>query len=118
MIFPYSECDILAVELSGEIGLKQVLAALLEAEINIHYVYAFTRRPEGRVAFALHVEDSRNRGPGAGTPRFQGAGSAGYIPLRPAFCQRGQGGPVGANRRARPADPLRAGAAIPGAVRA
>ena len=55
--FPYSECDILAVELAGEIGLKQVLAALLEAEINIHYVYAFTRRPEGRTAFALHVED-------------------------------------------------------------
>jgi len=56
--FPYSECDILAVELSGEIGLKQVLAALLEAEINIHYVYAFTRRPDGRAAFAMHVEDS------------------------------------------------------------
>jgi hypothetical protein len=56
--FPYSECDILAVELAGEIGLKQVLAALLEAEINIHYVYAFTKRPEGRAAFALNVEDS------------------------------------------------------------
>jgi hypothetical protein len=55
--FPYSESDILAVELSGETGLKQVLAALLEAEINIHYVYAFTKRPEGRTAFALHVED-------------------------------------------------------------
>jgi hypothetical protein len=55
--FPYSESDILAVELSGETGLKQVLAALLEAEINIHYVYAFTKRPEGRIAFALHVED-------------------------------------------------------------
>ncbi|MFA5057552.1 MAG: acetolactate synthase [Opitutaceae bacterium] len=56
--FSYSENDILAVELAGEANLKQVLAALLEAEINIQYVYAFTKRPEGRSAFALHVEDA------------------------------------------------------------
>jgi hypothetical protein len=56
--FAYSESDILAVEISGEASLKQVLAALLEAEINIHYVYAFTKRPEDRAAFALHVEDT------------------------------------------------------------
>ena len=56
--FPYGECDILAVEMAGESGLKQVLAALLEAEINIHYVYAFLKRPEARAAFALHVEDA------------------------------------------------------------
>ncbi len=55
--FPCSECDILAVEMTGEASLKQVLAALLEAEINIHYVYAFARRPENRSAFVLHVED-------------------------------------------------------------
>lgn len=55
--YSFGECDILAVEVSGETNLKQVLAALLEAEINIHYVYSFTRRPEGRSAFALHVED-------------------------------------------------------------
>ena len=56
--YPANECDLLAVELAGESGLKQVLAALLEAEINIHYVYAFLKRPEGRAAFALHVEDA------------------------------------------------------------
>jgi hypothetical protein len=56
--FSYGESDILAVELSGETSFKQVLTALLEAEINIHYVYAFTKRPEGRSAFALHVEDA------------------------------------------------------------
>ncbi|MDD2763050.1 MAG: acetolactate synthase [Opitutaceae bacterium] len=56
--FSYSENDILAVELAGEASLKQVLAALLEAEINIQYVYAFTKRPEGRSAFAMHVEDA------------------------------------------------------------
>ena len=56
--FPFGETDILAVEMSGEASLKQVLAALLEAEINIHYVYSFLKRPEGRSAFALHVEDA------------------------------------------------------------
>jgi hypothetical protein len=56
--FSYSEGDILAVEVAGETNLKQVLAALLEAEINIHYLYAFTKRPEGRAAFALRVEDA------------------------------------------------------------
>jgi hypothetical protein len=56
--FPFGEADILAVEMSGESGLKQVLAALLEAEINIQYVYSFMKRPEGRAAFALHVEDA------------------------------------------------------------
>lgn len=56
--YSYGETDILTVEISGDTSLKQVLAALLEAEINIHYVYAFIKRPEGRSAFALHVEDA------------------------------------------------------------
>jgi len=55
--FPYAEADILAAEIPAEGTLKQVLAALLEVEINIHYVYAFAKRPEGRSAFVFHVED-------------------------------------------------------------
>ena len=39
--FPYSEGEVLAVEITDESDLKGVLAALLEAEINIHYVYSF-----------------------------------------------------------------------------
>ena len=35
-----------------------VLAALFEAEINIHYIYSFIKRPEGRAAFAINVEDA------------------------------------------------------------
>jgi hypothetical protein len=56
--FPYTECDVLAVEISDESDLKQVLAALLEAEINIHYVYSFIKRPEGRAALAINAEDT------------------------------------------------------------
>src|SRR5579883_892731 len=38
--FAYSECDVLAVEINDESELNAVLAALFEAEINIHYVYS------------------------------------------------------------------------------
>jgi hypothetical protein len=56
--FPYVETDVLAVEISDESELKGVLAALVEAEINIHYVYSFIKRPAGKSALAISVEDA------------------------------------------------------------
>ncbi len=56
--FAFTECDVLAVEISDESQLKGVLSALLTVEINIHYLYAFLMRPEGRSALALKVEDN------------------------------------------------------------
>ncbi|MEI6463669.1 MAG: acetolactate synthase [Verrucomicrobiota bacterium] len=55
--FPYSEGEVLAVELTDESELKGVLAALLEAEINVFYVYSFIKRPEGRSALVISTED-------------------------------------------------------------
>ena len=55
--FPYSESTVLAVEINDESDFNGVLAALLEAEINIHYIYSFMKRPEGRCALAMNVED-------------------------------------------------------------
>lgn len=55
--FPYTECDVLAVEINDEGDLRDVLSALLEAEINIHYVYSFLKRPEGKSALVLNIED-------------------------------------------------------------
>ena len=55
--FPYTECSVLAVEIADESQLSGVLAALLEAEINIHYIYSFIKRPEGRSALAINTED-------------------------------------------------------------
>lgn len=55
--FPYGESSILAVEISDESEVKGVLAALLEAEINIHYVYSFIRRPLEKSAIAISAED-------------------------------------------------------------
>jgi hypothetical protein len=56
--FAYSECDVLAVEIVDESDLNTVLSALFEAEINIHYVYSFIKRPEGKSALALNIEDA------------------------------------------------------------
>jgi len=55
--FPYTECEVLAVEIKDESDLCEVLAALLEAEINIHYVYSFIKRPDGKSALVLNIED-------------------------------------------------------------
>ncbi len=55
--FPYGECDILVVEIIDESHFRNVLAALLEAEINTHYVYSFIKRPNDRSAMAISAED-------------------------------------------------------------
>ena len=53
----FSESEVLAVEIAGEHDIDRVLAALLEAEINIHYTYAFVSRPMGKSALAMSIED-------------------------------------------------------------
>ena len=55
--FPFTETTVLALEFSGEHRVKNVLAALLEAEINIHYVYSFLIRPMDRAGLAISTED-------------------------------------------------------------
>ena len=56
--YPHTLCEVLAVEIVDEGDLKGVLAALLEAELNIHYIYSFIKRPAGRAALALSLEDA------------------------------------------------------------
>lgn len=55
--FPYTECEVLAVEIGDESKLRGVLAALYIAEINVHYVYSFIKRPDNEAALVLNVED-------------------------------------------------------------
>lgn len=56
--FSFAESDVLAVELPTKAGhpLITICAALLTAEINIHYAYPFMVRPRGP-ALALYVDD-------------------------------------------------------------
>lgn len=55
--FAYHETEVVVVEIRSEIDLGGVLSALLEAEVNIHYIYNFIMRPEGKSAIVLNVED-------------------------------------------------------------
>ena len=56
--YAFSECSILAAEMNTEADLKFITTALLEAEVNIHYLYPFIMRPKGRCALAMNVEDN------------------------------------------------------------
>jgi hypothetical protein len=55
---PYSVCELCVVELKEAAELGKLLAALLQAEVNIFGSYALLARPEGKTALALHVEDN------------------------------------------------------------
>jgi hypothetical protein len=53
-----AESDLLAVALPEiQQPLVDVCAALLQAEINIHYAYPMMIHPRGRAALAMHVEN-------------------------------------------------------------
>ena len=54
--FPYVENTLVAVEVDTERQLQDVLAALLEAELNIHYTYPFLTRPGWKSALAINIE--------------------------------------------------------------
>ncbi len=53
----HTETEVLVVELNGPTEVQQMLAVILQAEINVHYTYSFVNRPEGRGAVVIHLED-------------------------------------------------------------
>ena len=56
--FAFALCELIVVEVDTEADLRRVLAALLQAEINIHYIYPFIFRPQERAALAINAEDA------------------------------------------------------------
>jgi hypothetical protein len=54
----YGENEVIGVELNTEAELKKVTCALIEAEINIHYIYPFLMRPHGKSGLVLRLEDN------------------------------------------------------------
>ena len=48
----------IVVEIDDESKIKFVTTALLEAEINIHYIYSFLMRPHGKSALAIRLEEN------------------------------------------------------------
>jgi hypothetical protein len=56
---PYGVCSMVVVELR-EVAtqLAKLLAALLMAEVNVHFTYPLLTHPRGFAALALHVDDT------------------------------------------------------------
>jgi len=56
--FSFVQSELIAVELKEESDLKVVTCALVQAEINIHYIYPFLVRPHARYGLAISLEDN------------------------------------------------------------
>ncbi|MCH7790826.1 MAG: acetolactate synthase [Planctomycetes bacterium] len=54
---PYSDTDVLVVELSHGHTLSSLCLSLLGAELNIHFAYPMMLRPNGTPTIALAVDD-------------------------------------------------------------
>jgi hypothetical protein len=55
----FGVCEMVVVELSEVANqLAKLLAALLMAEVNVHFSYPLLTRPRGLAALALHVDDT------------------------------------------------------------
>jgi hypothetical protein len=55
--YSFSVTDVIGVEIETEQYIKRITAALVEAEINIHYIYPFIMRPSGKSGLVLKLED-------------------------------------------------------------
>ena len=56
--FSFVMSELVAVELKSTTEIKKVTNALVQAEINIHYIYPFIFRPDNSSALALSLEDN------------------------------------------------------------
>ena len=55
--FFFSESDVIGVEIADPSCLKNITCALLQAEINIHYIYPFLTRPKEKIGIIMGAED-------------------------------------------------------------
>lgn len=56
--YAFCETTVVVIEVLSEAEIREITCALVEAETNIHYLYAFISQPLGKTALALHVEDN------------------------------------------------------------
>ena len=54
--FPFIESCVVAVEVTSS-DLARLMACLLQAELNLNYLYSFIPHPEGKSLLALSMED-------------------------------------------------------------
>ena len=56
--FPFSESTLVVVEVSSPGELNRLMAALLEAELNINYLYSFIPQSHGKSILGLSLDDN------------------------------------------------------------
>lgn len=56
---PFSEADVLAVELTPSHSLSELCASLLACELSIHYAYPLLVRPRGLPGIVIQCDDVR-----------------------------------------------------------
>jgi hypothetical protein len=56
--YPFTESKMLVVEVDAATELHKVIKGLLEAELNINYLYSFIPHPRGKSLLALSMEDN------------------------------------------------------------
>jgi hypothetical protein len=56
--FAFTESRLVATEVNSTEELNKLVAALLEAELNINYLYSFIPHPNGKSMLAICVEDN------------------------------------------------------------
>lgn len=55
--FPFVENFLVVTEVDATVDLGKLMAAFLEAELNINYLYSFIPHPHGKSMLAMSVED-------------------------------------------------------------
>jgi hypothetical protein len=56
--FSFTESHLVVVEVTSPDELNRLIAALLEAELNINYLYSFIPHPNGKSIVGLSMEDN------------------------------------------------------------
>ena len=56
--FPFTESELLVVEIDAATDLHRLMSALLEAELNINYLYSFIPHPNDKSLIGLNMEDN------------------------------------------------------------
>jgi hypothetical protein len=56
--FAFSESPLVVVELRSSEELNRLVSSLLEAELNINYLYSFIPHPHGKSIVGLSMEDN------------------------------------------------------------
>ncbi|HEY3861754.1 MAG TPA: acetolactate synthase [Verrucomicrobiae bacterium] len=56
--FAFTECQLLVVEIDAATQLPELMAAFLEAEVNVNYMYCFIPHPQGKSILGVSMEDN------------------------------------------------------------